>query len=319
MEMTSKAIGRLAMAGDNFTAEYVEFEVKRALEWLGGDRNEGRRHAAVRLSSLGNSDGSFCVWGKWWPWSGHSRGQSGIGNTNPRQAHHGTAFFILHGFTSIPVLQKSCLPMKLKSSTPLWACVIERWGINVQSEMVFKESVDICIDRKHQVLLPLYRDGPCVWVCMCSGIGGEGCCQLENLPVSISAYVLPLFLPLFLSTPTFQVLVLRELAISVPTFFFQQVQPFFDNIFVAVWDPKQAIREGAVAALRACLILTTQRESKEMQKPQWYRVRGGSVCALGRGGIPSSCPGNGHYLQWDSLESRAVVLRQGRWAFFVHS
>jgi len=25
----------------------VEFEVKRALEWLGGDRNEGRRHAAV--------------------------------------------------------------------------------------------------------------------------------------------------------------------------------------------------------------------------------------------------------------------------------
>ncbi|KFO31595.1 Serine/threonine-protein kinase mTOR [Fukomys damarensis] len=113
MEMASKAIGRLAMAGDTFTAEYVEFEVKRALEWLGADRNEGRRHAAV--------------------------------------------------------------------------------------------------------------------------------------------------------------LVLRELAISVPTFFFQQVQPFFDNIFVAVWDPKQAIREGAVAALRACLILTTQREPKEMQKPQWYR------------------------------------------------
>uniref|UniRef100_A0A8C8SCR5 Serine/threonine-protein kinase TOR n=1 Tax=Pelusios castaneus TaxID=367368 RepID=A0A8C8SCR5_9SAUR len=113
MEMASKAIGRLAMAGDTFTAEYVEFEVKRALEWLGADRNESRRHAAV--------------------------------------------------------------------------------------------------------------------------------------------------------------LVLRELAISVPTFFFQQVQPFFDNIFVAVWDPKQAIREGAVSALRACLILTTQREPKEMQKPQWYR------------------------------------------------
>lgn len=74
-------------------------------------------------------------------------------------------------------------------------------------------------------------------------------------------------------SPHLQVLVLRELAISVPTFFFQQVQPFFDNIFVAVWDPKQAIREGAVSALRACLILTTQREPKEMQKPQWYRVR----------------------------------------------
>ncbi|KAG8434781.1 hypothetical protein GDO86_012940 [Hymenochirus boettgeri] len=113
MEMASKAMGRLAMAGDTFTAEYVEFEVKRALEWLGADRNEGRRHAAV--------------------------------------------------------------------------------------------------------------------------------------------------------------LVLRELAVSAPTFFFQQVQPFFDNIFFAVWDPKQAIREGAVAALRACLILTTQREPKELQKPQWYR------------------------------------------------
>ena len=70
----------------------------------------------------------------------------------------------------------------------------------------------------------------------------------------------------------FQVLVLRELAVSAPTFFFQQVQPFFDNIFYAVWDPKQAIREGAVSALRACLILTTQRETKEMQKPQWYKV-----------------------------------------------
>lgn len=47
MEMGSKAMGHLSMAGDTFTAEYVEFEVKRALEWLGADRNEGRRHAAV--------------------------------------------------------------------------------------------------------------------------------------------------------------------------------------------------------------------------------------------------------------------------------
>lgn len=47
MEMASKAMGHLSMAGDTFTAEYVEFEVKRALEWLGADRNEGRRHAAV--------------------------------------------------------------------------------------------------------------------------------------------------------------------------------------------------------------------------------------------------------------------------------
>ena len=67
-----------------------------------------------------------------------------------------------------------------------------------------------------------------------------------------------------------QVLVLRELAVSAPTFFFQQVQPFFDNIFYAVWDSKQAIREGAVSALRACLILTTQRETKEMLRDLYY-------------------------------------------------
>jgi hypothetical protein len=59
MEMASKAIGRLAMAGDTFTAEYVEFEVKRALEWLGADRNEGRRHAAVSACREKHSQ----VWG----------------------------------------------------------------------------------------------------------------------------------------------------------------------------------------------------------------------------------------------------------------
>ncbi|XP_041480411.1 serine/threonine-protein kinase mTOR-like [Lytechinus variegatus] len=113
MEMAAKAIGHLALAGGTFTPEYVDFEVKRALEWLGGDRQEGRRHAAV--------------------------------------------------------------------------------------------------------------------------------------------------------------LVLRELAENTPTFFFQQVQSFFDNIFNAIRDPKQAIREAAVSALRACLELTAQRETKEMQKPQWYK------------------------------------------------
>ncbi len=35
-----------------------------------------------------------------------------------------------------------------------------------------------------------------------------------------------------------QVLVLRELATSTPTFFFQQVQNFFDYIFNAVRDSK---------------------------------------------------------------------------------
>lgn len=113
MELASCAVGRLALASGTYTAEYVDFEVKRAFEWLSGDRNEGKRHAAV--------------------------------------------------------------------------------------------------------------------------------------------------------------LVLRELAVSTPTFFFQQVQQFFDCIFNAVRDPKPVIREAAVAALRAALVVTTQRETKESQKPQWYR------------------------------------------------
>lgn len=52
MQMASKAMGRLALTGGTFTADYVEFEVKRALEWLGGDRNEGRRHAAVSTYTI---------------------------------------------------------------------------------------------------------------------------------------------------------------------------------------------------------------------------------------------------------------------------
>lgn len=47
MDMASKAVGLLALAAGTFTAEYVEFEVKRALEWLAGERQEGRRLAAV--------------------------------------------------------------------------------------------------------------------------------------------------------------------------------------------------------------------------------------------------------------------------------
>lgn len=36
---------------------------------------------------------------------------------------------------------------------------------------------------------------------------------------------------------------------------------------------QQAIREGAVEALQACLVILAQRETKEMQKPPiWYTV-----------------------------------------------
>lgn len=68
------------------------------------------------------------------------------------------------------------------------------------------------------------------------------------------------------------VLVLRELAISMPTYFFQQVQLFFDLIFNAIRDPKAVIREAGVDALRAALVVTAQRETtKQTQRPQWYK------------------------------------------------
>lgn len=114
MELAAKTVGKLALVSGTYTAEYVEFEVKRAFEWLGGDRHEGKRHAAV--------------------------------------------------------------------------------------------------------------------------------------------------------------LVLRELAVSMPTYFFQQVSPFFDLIFNAIRDPKPFIREAATEALRAALVVTAQRETaKQMHKPQWYK------------------------------------------------
>lgn len=43
--MTAKAIGQLALAEGTYTAEYVEFEMKRALEWISG--NEHKKLAAV--------------------------------------------------------------------------------------------------------------------------------------------------------------------------------------------------------------------------------------------------------------------------------
>ncbi|XP_041377661.1 serine/threonine-protein kinase mTOR-like isoform X2 [Gigantopelta aegis] len=67
------------------------------------------------------------------------------------------------------------------------------------------------------------------------------------------------------------VLVLKELAVNTPTFFFQQIQQFFDSIFNAIRDVKPAIREGAVAALQGALAVTSQRETKATQRSQWYK------------------------------------------------
>ncbi|XP_052868920.1 serine/threonine-protein kinase Tor isoform X2 [Anopheles cruzii] len=69
------------------------------------------------------------------------------------------------------------------------------------------------------------------------------------------------------------VLVLRELAVAMPTFFYQQVGSFFDHIFVAIKDPKAVIREGAGQALRVVLILTSHREgTKQSNNTQWHMI-----------------------------------------------
>lgn len=69
-------------------------------------------------------------------------------------------------------------------------------------------------------------------------------------------------------------LVLRELALAMPTYFYQQVSQFFDLIFNAIQDPKAAIREAAVDALRAALIVTAQRESvKQSPKQAWFEFK----------------------------------------------
>ena len=64
------------------------------------------------------------------------------------------------------------------------------------------------------------------------------------------------------------ILVLREIASCMPTFFFQNVSTFFDVIFNPIRDGRPTIRESAVYALRAALIVTTQRETAKQSKHQ---------------------------------------------------
>lgn len=51
-KMRAKAVGSLAQVGGTFSADYVEFEVKKALECIDGDRNDIRRHDAVRITMI---------------------------------------------------------------------------------------------------------------------------------------------------------------------------------------------------------------------------------------------------------------------------
>lgn len=59
-ELTARAVGKLALVSGTYTAEYVEFEVKKCFEWLSSERNESRRYAAVCvLKELGNNCPTF--------------------------------------------------------------------------------------------------------------------------------------------------------------------------------------------------------------------------------------------------------------------
>lgn len=67
------------------------------------------------------------------------------------------------------------------------------------------------------------------------------------------------------------VIMLRELAVATPTYIYQQVSGFFEHIFYAIKDPKPMIREGAGEAMRAALVVTSQRESaKQTTKSPWF-------------------------------------------------
>ncbi|XP_013148241.1 PREDICTED: serine/threonine-protein kinase mTOR-like [Papilio polytes] len=67
------------------------------------------------------------------------------------------------------------------------------------------------------------------------------------------------------------VLILRELAIAMPSYFYQNIGGFFNNIHSALRDPKEQIRELAAKTLRAAFVVTSQREQPDQSnKVHWY-------------------------------------------------
>ncbi len=49
-----------------------------------------------------------------------------------------------------------------------------------------------------------------------------------------------------------QVMILRELAVHTPALFYQQIQQFFHNIFIAVRDPKVRVVPCVRCTPHAC-------------------------------------------------------------------
>ena len=51
MKQAIRTLGKLATLGGNLTGDFVDFEAKRAIEWLQSDskQHENRRHAAILI------------------------------------------------------------------------------------------------------------------------------------------------------------------------------------------------------------------------------------------------------------------------------
>lgn len=64
------------------------------------------------------------------------------------------------------------------------------------------------------------------------------------------------------------VLLLRQLAENAPAIFNVHVRSFIEVIWNPLRDSRQHVREAAVAALRACLVLVEKRETR--YRVQWY-------------------------------------------------
>ena len=79
-----------------------------------------------------------------------------------------------------------------------------------------------------------------------------------------------------------QILIIREMAINAPTYFFHKLNAFRELIVKVLKDPKKEIRFAAIAALRASLTIVAQRETnihnvhgsqdEENETKRYYRV-----------------------------------------------
>ncbi len=67
------------------------------------------------------------------------------------------------------------------------------------------------------------------------------------------------------------VLTLRQLAENAPAIFNVHVRSFIEVIWNPLRDSRQHVREAAVAALRACLVLVEKRETRYRVQVGWAR------------------------------------------------